>query len=128
MTKVLIVDDEDDIRSVLTEFFLSQNYLVACAKDGKEALNLILNETFDLIISDYLMPEMDGLNLVKYLSEARIDVPVIWISGNANLTHYREGWRNGLFDYIEKPFRLETLHEAVKKALAFKNSGSKINL
>lgn len=122
MIKLLIVDDEEQIRQVLSEYFVSQNYLVAAAKNGAEAIKILQSEKFDVIVSDYLMPEMTGLELIDYLKGDLAKIPVIWISGNASLTTYRSGWNKGLFDYLEKPLRLEDLKLAVEKALAFGNT------
>ena len=82
--KVLVVDDEQDIRECM-EFLVKDNQIsFTLASDGQEGLDLILSESFDCIVSDIKMPRMDGVTMLKKMRQARIHTPIIFISAFAN--------------------------------------------
>lgn len=108
MKKILVVDDEAEICEVIQEH-LRDIAEVHIASDGFEALRKIENEKFDLVISDYDMPRMDGLNLLKTVLKKRTRCPVILMTGRGSDELQKQGWRNGSFEYLEKPFKLDSL-------------------
>jgi response regulator RpfG family c-di-GMP phosphodiesterase len=114
--QLLIIDDEPEIRNVLSEF-LSESYncrAVACAE---EALALLSTMKFDLIISDITMPQMSGLEMVPHILQLAPETAIIMISGAQTIESAIEALRVGAFDYIMKPFDLRHVELAVERAL-----------
>jgi len=115
--RILIVDDEDAIREIIVEVFRDLFSEVCEAANGYEALKHIKDKPFDLVISDYHMPKMSGLDLLRICREENIRVPMIWLSGRDNPELRTYAWQYGLFDYLEKPFDIEKLRESVQSFL-----------
>jgi response regulator RpfG family c-di-GMP phosphodiesterase len=115
--KILVVDDEPAIRSTLCDYLSSQQYDVFCAGTGDEALKIFASEEPLLVISDLQMPGMDGKTLLKELKNLEEDVQVIIITGFATVESAIETLKGGAFDYLMKPFRLETVRIVVERAL-----------
>lgn len=109
MNKILIIDDERSIRSVLSEILVFEGYQVLEAENGKEGLALLLNDSFDLVFCDVKMPVMDGIELLEALSKNQISVPMIMISGHGTIDTAVEAIRKGAFDFIEKPLDLNRI-------------------
>lgn len=91
--------------------------------DGAEALNQIRSEHFALIISDWLMPKLDGISLVKFLRKQspHPETPLIMVTSNGQLDDVMKGISAGVNDYIVKPFEPNTLQEKIKKVLVSQN-------
>jgi len=119
VAKILIIDDEADVRAAVEEWVASMGHTFETAADIPSGMDAFHKDIFDLIISDYNLPLLSGLDLLSYLNDKRINVPVIWISGFADRETFREGWRTGLFEFLEKPFTFDQLKDAVDKAIAF---------
>jgi PAS domain S-box-containing protein len=115
--KVLVVDDEQPILNLLTEVISRVGCEVLQARDGEEALRLFEAERPPLLITDLVMPKMDGLALVKAIKGADPRTEVLIITGHADLDSAIEAVRQGAFDYIVKPFSVETLRRRVNQAL-----------
>jgi DNA-binding NtrC family response regulator len=116
--KILVVDDEPDIRSLIKEILEDENFEVAVAEDATEANNI--REIFnpDLILLDIWMPDIDGITLLKQWNESdQTSVPVIMISGHGTVETAVEATRLGAYDFIEKPLSLAKLILTVKHAL-----------
>jgi CRP/FNR family transcriptional regulator, cyclic AMP receptor protein len=117
--KILVVEDNEDIRENTTELLELFNYCVCAANNGKEGLDKALQETPDLILSDIRMPVMDGLSLLERvrrlptLKNARF----IFFSSSSEKKHIEECMRLGADDYIIKPFSADELKGKVKKLL-----------
>lgn len=120
---ILIVDDEADIRELLAEL-LADLGNISCAENGSHALQLLDESAFDVIISDYNMPGLNGLELLKTIRERNNATPLIWITGNSTEQLMNDARRIGVFDYIEKPFDIERVRLQVEAALKL-NSASK---
>ncbi|AZN35577.1 sigma 54-interacting transcriptional regulator [Iodobacter ciconiae] len=114
--KVLIVDDEINLRKLLSVVFTEEGYEVICAADGEEAINLFGKEAFDLVLMDIRMPKMDGLTTLKILKEANSEVPIILMTAYGGVDTAVEALKLGAFDYTVKPFDLDDLKLLVKKA------------
>jgi putative nucleotidyltransferase with HDIG domain len=115
--KVLVVDDEEAIREVVTTLLDAQGYhTIACA-NGRIALDAFRNDTFDLVLSDIVMPEMDGLKLLAELRVDDPDVPVIMVTAMHDIAIALEAIRAGAYDYILKPFEKDQLYLSVRRAL-----------
>src|SRR5579859_7833947 len=115
--KVLVVDDEEAIREVVTTLLDAQGYhTVACA-NGKVGLETFRKDSFDLVLSDIVMPEMDGLKLLSELRVDDPDVPVIMVTAVHDISTALEAIRRGAYDYILKPFEKDQLYLSVRRAL-----------
>jgi DNA-binding NtrC family response regulator len=116
MSKILIIDDERAIRRTLREILEFESYEVEEAEDGKQGIEKILNNNFDLVFCDIKMPNLDGLEFLQILTEKNIDVPVIMISGHGNIETAVQTIKNGAFDFIEKPLDLNRILVTVRNA------------
>jgi len=117
MAKILIIDDERSIRNTLKDILEFEKHTVSLVENGKQGLEIIENETFDLIFSDIKMPEMDGIELLNALVEKGIETPIVMISGHGNIETAVESIKKGAFDFIEKPIDLNRLLVTVRNAL-----------
>ncbi|HWG57851.1 MAG TPA: HD domain-containing phosphohydrolase [Candidatus Acidoferrales bacterium] len=115
--KVLVVDDEEAIREVVSTLLESQGYRCTVRANGREALDAFRNGTFDLVLSDIVMPEMDGLKLLAELRADNPDVPVIMVTAMHDISIALEAIRAGAYDYILKPFEKDQLHLSVRRAV-----------
>jgi PAS domain S-box-containing protein len=116
--KILLVDDDEDICSVLAEYLESQNYQVIQANNGFDGLSLYVSEKPDLILADITMPEMTGLELTKKILEVDPDSIIIVISGTGCMMDPVKALKIGAWDFIFKPIEdFVLLDHAVSKAL-----------
>lgn len=118
--KVLLVDDELDFLDTLGERMRARGMNVSTSASGKEALKKVENESFDVIILDLLMPEMDGLEVLRVLKQKRPELQVILLTGHATVQKGIEAMKLGAMDLVEKPADLQELTEKIKKAQAKK--------
>ena len=114
---ILIVDDDELIRRMLTGFFAQLEYEVTTAGNGEDALSKYVPGRFDLVISDLMMPDMDGLTLLKRLAAIDNEVLFFLITGYPTLETAVDAIKNGAYDYVVKPFNLEDLKFKVERAL-----------
>lgn len=122
MYKVLFVDDEKDFREIVFDYMNAKGLDITVASSGKEALGIIKQNKFDVIISDVLMPYMNGFQLCQEIKK-QINTPIIFMSALGDETHLLEGYKAGGDDYVTKPFPLSVLYEKIT-LLANKNSKS----
>ncbi len=115
--QILIVDDDQSLREFLEIFLAKDGFRVVTAEDGEEALKILDDLPVDLILADIRMPKVDGLKFLKTLRQKGLDLPVIMITAYASLDSAVEAKKEGAFDYVSKPFRLEELRQLVQKAL-----------
>lgn len=114
--KVLIIDDEPNVLSVLYSL-LGVTHHCKTATSAVEAMEYLKEETYDLVLSDVMMPGMSGLELLAEITGLSRDTVVILISGNLNIQSAIEAMRRGAFDYVTKPFDLSEVETAVARAL-----------
>lgn len=110
---ILVVDDELLIRDLLYDFFNNQGWRIAVAENGKKALELLKGQSFDLVLSDIKMPELDGLSLTARLRETHPDLPVILMTGFPSVESAVEALRAKAEDYIIKPFNINQLFKLI---------------
>jgi len=115
--KILVVDDEEAIREVVSTMLQAQGFECAAVNNGKAAVDEIQKFSPDLILSDMIMPEMDGLRLLDWTREHAPDVPVILVTAMHDLPTALEAIRGGAYDYILKPFEKDQLFLGVRRAL-----------
>ncbi len=117
MAKLLIVDDEKDIRFSLTRFFDSLGYQVAEAEDGARASALLAQSRFDLVLTDFRMAQMDGLQLLQEVRRTQPDSLGILMTAYATVENAVAAIKAGAYDYVSKPFSLEQIQLIVERAI-----------
>lgn len=115
--RILVIDDDESVRDLLYTFFKDQGFDVTTATNGKEGLEILKVEPFDLFIVDLIMPEMGGIEMLKSVSNLHIDTPSIVITAFATVSTAVEAMKLGAFDYITKPFSLDELLIIVNRCL-----------
>jgi len=105
--RILIVDDDDEIRELLEFDIASSGYCVDTAKDGLEGLNKALNNTYDLILLDVMMPKMNGFDVCKNIRQAKLAVPVLMLTAKGTIDDKTTGFDCGADDYLVKPFDIQ---------------------
>ena len=113
---LLIVDDDTDLLSILGDIFSEENYAVTTCSDGLEAIKRCQDTPFDLIITDIMLPGASGIDILKKAKEVRPETMVILITGYASLETAINAIREGAYDYITKPFKLEQIKLVVNNA------------
>jgi len=116
-TRILLVDDEANVRTVFSDILKKESYLVKEVKNGPEAIKAIDEETFDLALVDLRMPNMDGIEVLENIKKRKPEIPVIVYTGYGSITSAVEAMRKGAFDYLNKPFSPQQLKSNIKKAL-----------
>ncbi len=115
-TRILVADDEPNLRRVLVAILKREGYDVAQAADGIEALALI-DDTMDVVITDLKMPRVDGMKVLQEVSANYPKIPVIMITAFGSVDNAVAAVKAGAFDYIEKPFEQEQIRQIVEKAV-----------
>jgi len=119
--KLLIVDDDSEIRDFLHEGLSKSGYSIFLAENAEVALRLFSSHPFDLVITDVRLPGLDGLQLLENLKSQAVYTPVILMTGFGSIQNAVEAMRKGAFDYLLKPFSLESLEQKIKMALTEKS-------
>jgi len=120
MAKILIVDDEDSVCSLLRKLFEPEGYEVFTETDALKVLELLKEERPDCVLLDVKMPNMNGIELLAKIKEVDRNIAVIMITGYGNLESAIESMKLGTFDYITKPFDLEFIKGLVRRSLQAK--------
>jgi cyclic di-GMP phosphodiesterase len=116
--RILVVDDEEPIREIVTSMLSSANYKCRQASSGVEALALLdSGEEFELMLSDLMMAELDGIGLLERTKERFPDMPVVMVTAVHDISVALGSIRNGAYDYLLKPFEREQLLATVRRAL-----------
>ena len=118
--KILVADDDENVMEVVRDMLTREGYIVEVAVDGRDAQARILEGAYHLIITDLVMPHVDGLTVLKSALSLDPDTAIIIITAYATLQSALEAVREGAYDYVTKPFRLEemlvTVGNAFKRA------------
>ena len=117
MKKILVVDDEAIVRISCQKTLSNEEYEVKSASSGKEGLEMLLNESFDLVLLDLKMPDIDGIEVLKKIRDSSLDTKVIMITGYATIDTAVVSLKLGAHNYLEKPFTPDALLEAVSEAI-----------
>ncbi len=117
MFSILVCEDDFAIKTMISTKLKQENYSVYTAQNGQEALNLMEKQQIDLVISDIMMPEMDGYEFVQTLRETKYTLPILMITAKSQLESLEEAFKLGVDDYMVKPLRLEELVLRVKALL-----------
>jgi two-component system nitrogen regulation response regulator GlnG len=116
INRILVADDEESMRSVLSKALRKKGFTVDLARDGDEALRLIRSESYDLAILDIKMPGISGLDLLDKVREFKSDLLVVIMTAEAGMKNAVEAMKRGAYDYLTKPFDLDMMDAIVEKA------------
>lgn len=116
--RILVVDDDSGVREALSEFLLSLGYVVVAVENGEDALAEYEKNAFDVVMADLIMPNMDGMELLRRIREIKNqEVIFLMITGHPSISTAVEAINRGADDYITKPFHLEDVRLRISKAL-----------
>jgi len=115
--KILVVDDSEGTRNLCSKILEKEGYAVQTAGNGEEALKLVGENSFDLVVTDLMMPVMDGMELLEQVKKSNPRMPVIIITAYASVATAVEAIKKGAYDYVPKPFNPGELQVTVEKAL-----------
>jgi len=116
--RILVVDDEDIVRTSCSRTLSPEGYEVRLAKNGVEGLKMASEEKFDLVLTDLKMPDMDGIEVLRIIKEKWPETAVIIVTGYQTVDTAVKAIKLGAYDYIEKPFTPDALISAVDEAMA----------
>lgn len=116
---ILIVDDDHVSRALLSKLVEKLDYRVILAEDGMQAFDMIRSETVDLVISDFEMPRVNGLELLAKVKAGFPRLPFILVTAYSNLAVIREAWNLGAFDFFQKPVFVDRLHQTIRLAIEY---------
>lgn len=109
MTKILLVEDDENLGSLLQEYLKAKDYSTDWAKDGEKGYKAFMNQKYDICILDIMMPHKDGLSLAKDIRTINSEIPIIFLTAKSMQEDVIEGFRAGGDDYMKKPFSMEEL-------------------
>lgn len=116
--RIMVVDDEDLVRDLLSRYLDKLGYEVVLAEDGSQALRLYQERPVDLVLSDVRMPRLDGLQLLVALKDINPRLPVVLISGHGEVETVVHALKAGADNFLAKPLRMDTLARVVKQSLS----------
>jgi DNA-binding NtrC family response regulator len=115
--KVLVIDDEQIVLDSISRVLSDENYEVDVCLKGCDGLDRAIQRDYDIVFTDILMPDIDGIMVLKYIKQSKPSLPVIIITGYAKIQSARQAMKLGAADYLEKPFIPEKVIKAVGSAL-----------
>ncbi len=124
--RVLVVDDEQEVRDTLSSVLENLDYIPYVASNGVEALEIIKNEPIDVVLSDLYMPEMDGIELLKRVRSMNKKVVFLMITAHPTIETAVEAIKKGAYDYLTKPFHIEEVRLKINRALENKGLASSL--
>ena len=116
--KILVVDDDPDVRMATRDFLSSKGYEVVLAEGGREALRLLDASPPDVVLLDVAMPDLDGMETLKRIVATHPTMPVIMVTANADIEITSKVLQLGAADYVPKPFDLDYLDQAISIQLS----------
>ena len=119
--RVLLVDDEEDFLDIMAERMGARGIDVSTASSAEDALDMVQTESYDAVIIDFLMPEMDGFSALKMFKASRPDLSVILLTANVTEEQRSEAINRGALDVIEKPADLNLLTQKIDAAKTLKD-------
>jgi len=114
LMKILLLEDDIILQEIIEEFLVENNYEVESFFDGEKALDAISKHSYDMLLLDVNVPNIDGFEILSYLREIGNTTPAIYITSLASMDHLKKGFDLGADDYLKKPFELEELHARIE--------------
>jgi DNA-binding NtrC family response regulator len=114
---ILLVDDDREFRKAMENLFLRLGFAVTAVRDGQEAVEVLYEKLFDLVISEVRLPRLDGIKLMEEINRRRLDISVIYLTNYGEIESYMDVMNMGAFDYINKPVKEQRLMSIVTEAL-----------
>jgi len=113
--KILYVDDDPNMQKLIELFMRKSKYQLDSAKNGRTALKLLASNTYDLIITDIQMPELDGLSLIDEIKKKKIEAPVVIVSAFGQENISQKALKKGAVKILHKPFESKQLFDVIEK-------------
>jgi two-component system alkaline phosphatase synthesis response regulator PhoP len=126
--RILLVEDESNLRRTLTDLLKSDGYLVQSSGDGLEAQELALKNPFDVIVLDVMLPSRNGFEVCRHLREHGINTPVLMLTARSELSNKVQGFKAGTDDYLTKPFETPELEARIEALLRRASRGPRVEL
>ena len=117
MVKILVVEDDVNLLQVICNYLRGQGYEPVAAADGREALLRLADGHFEMVITDIMMPRMDGYELAKAIRAADVKMPIVFITAREDLQSKKKGYDVGIDEYLVKPFSLDELAMRIRAIL-----------
>jgi DNA-binding NtrC family response regulator len=117
-SRILVVDDQEDLRTVLSNELSSEGYDIETASDGDEAIASVQKSRFDLVLLDIKMPKVDGFEVLRFIKKNSPAVKVIMLTGFADLKNAIESKKLGAEDFVSKPYDLVDLLTTIERVLS----------
>jgi DNA-binding response OmpR family regulator len=117
-TKILLVDDEEDLSRLIVSWLAEESYVVDCAYDGLEALEKISTTKYDLLILDVMLPTIDGIDICSLVRAGNSSVPIVIITAYHSSDRKKTSFETGADAYMTKPFKLSALSNCIRDLLA----------
>jgi two-component system response regulator PilR (NtrC family) len=114
---VLIVDDDPDVLEMLKQLLEKLEYTPFVASNGEQGIEIIDKHKIDVVVSDLVMPEMNGMELLKRVKSRKGDIPFVMITGYPTIETAVEAIKKGAYDYLTKPFQVEDVEIKINRAL-----------
>ena len=115
--KLLLVEDEPDLRLIVSEVLTDEGYEVLKASTGLEGLNMVKTEKPDIVVADVMMPVMDGFTMAKEIRKFNSNVPILFLTAKNTIDDIEEGFETGANDYLKKPFEFRELIVRIRALL-----------
>ncbi len=115
--RVLIVDDDENMVVLLSNLLSNEGYYILSEQDGPEALEIIKNEDVSLVVSDYVMPKMNGLMLVREAKQVKPNLEIIIITGYGDTATHEAARTEGAFECFDKPLNAKEFRKQVRRAI-----------
>ena len=125
---ILLVEDDVQLNTTITNFLTLSDYKVSSLTDGEKAMSQIDEGNFDLCIIDINIPNISGLELVKYIRQKDLSTPIVIITASLELDNFKTAFRNGCDEYIKKPFYLDELEIRLNNLLHKENKNPPVQI
>jgi two-component system alkaline phosphatase synthesis response regulator PhoP len=127
-SRILLVEDESNLRRTLTDLLKSDGYLVESSGDGIEAQEMAMKNPFDLIVLDVMLPSRNGFEVCRHLREHGINTPILMLTARSELNNKVQGFKAGSDDYLTKPFETPELEARIEALLRRAAHGPRVEL
>ena len=119
---ILLIEDDSTLNDTITDYLIFKGNQLTSLEDGGDAIKVIDKSNFDLYIIDINIPQINGLEIVKYIRQKDLQTPIIMITASMELANVKSAYRNGCDDYLKKPFYLEELEIRINKLMGKKTA------